>query len=160
MEKKKKFYSPEEALAKAMSYCAYQERCHSEVRTKLLQMNVFGKQLEEIMARLIEENFLNEERFAVAFAGGKFRMKKWGKQKIENELKLRKVSSYCINKAMALIENSEYEKTLQTVMLKKWKSTKGIQEYQRKIKTAQYLISRGYESEMVWQKLKEVSDEK
>ena len=156
----KKYYSEADALKVARKYCAFQERSHSEVRTRLLALGQRGLTLENIIAKLIEENFLNEERFACAFATGKFRMKKWGRQKIENELKLRKVSSYCINKAMALIENSEYEKTLQTVMLKKWKSTKGIQEYQRKIKTAQYLISRGYESEMVWQKLKEVSDEK
>ena len=151
--------TPQQALQKIKQYCAYQERSHYETKNKLFEFGLKPKEVDDIIATLIEENFLNEERFACAFATGKFRMKKWGRQKIENELKLRKVSSYCINTAMALIENSEYEKTLRTVMMKKWKGTKGIQVYQRKIKTAQYLISRGYESDLVWKALKEVGDE-
>lgn len=154
-EKKKKFYSPEEALAKAMSYCAYQERSHSEVRTKLLQMNVFGKQLEEIMSKLIEDNFLNEERFAVAFAGGKFRIKKWGHQKIKQALKMKGVSDYCIDKALKKIGAVDYKSTFQKELKRKMSLLKkGLNAYEKKTKVAQYLIGRGYEPEMVWNELR------
>lgn len=153
MQSTKKYYSEADALKVARKFCAYQERSHSEVRTRLLNLGQRGHAVENIIANLIDENFLNEERFANAFATGKFRMKKWGRVKIENELKLRQVSSYCIKNALQQIEEKEYDKTLESVLKKKWKTTAGIQVYQRKIKTAQYLISRGYESDLVWKKL-------
>ena len=95
-----KWVSKEEALAKIQRYCAYQDRCHQEVRTRLLDMGVYADWLEEIIVQLIEENFLNEERFARSFARGKFRIKQWGRNRIRQELKKRNISAYCIRMAM------------------------------------------------------------
>ena len=148
--RKQRYFSKEEALIKARKYCAYQERSHQEVRTKLLNLGQRGAELEQIISKLIEENFLNEERFAIAFTLGKFRIKKWGKVKIERELKFRKVSNYCIAKAIGAIEQNDYEKTLKSVLLKKWNAVKAENNFVRKNKTAQYLMSRGFESEMIW----------
>ncbi len=137
-------------LNKLRHYCAYQERCHEEVRTKLLSLKVYGNELEEVINKLIEDDFLNEERFAKAYAGGKFRMKKWGRLKIMNELKQRKISDYCIRKGMAEIDEDDYIKTLNQLTaatLKKYKSTN---LFETKTKTGRYLISRGFESDLVW----------
>lgn len=137
-------------LNKLRHYCAYQERCHEEVRTKLLSLKIYGNELEEVINKLIEDDFLNEERFAKAYAGGKFRMKKWGRLKIQNELKQRKISDYCIKKGMAEIEEDDYLKTLKQLVnasLKKYKSTN---PFETKTKTGRYLISRGFESDLVW----------
>lgn len=135
---------------KLRHYCAYQERCHEEVRTKLLSLKIYGDALDEIINKLIEDDFLNEERFAKAYAGGKFRIKKWGRGKIINELKKRKVSAYCINKAMLEIGEEDYLITLNklvSVTLKKYKTNN---DFETKNKVTRYLISRGYESELVW----------
>ncbi|MBP6234345.1 MAG: RecX family transcriptional regulator, partial [Chitinophagaceae bacterium] len=96
----KKYLTKEQALQKLKHYCAYQERCHSEVKEKLYQLGVWKKEHDEIIASLIEENYLNEERFAVAYAGGHFRIKQWGRIKIKYELKQKQVSEYSIKKAL------------------------------------------------------------
>src|SRR5690606_26754360 len=96
----KKQLTPEQALQKLKHYCAYQERSHSEVVEKLYSLGVWKREHDAIIASLIEEGYLNEERFAIAFAGGKFRMKKWGRTKIKYELKQRQVSEYSIKKAL------------------------------------------------------------
>ena len=116
--KRKKQLTEEEALNKLMKYCAYQDRCHQEVRTKLIQLEVYGDKLERIMSRLIEEDFLNEERFARSFARGKFRMKSWGKNKITLGLKRKNISPYCIRKAMTEIDDEEYANTLNSLLNK------------------------------------------
>ena len=104
----------EEALEKLRRYCAYQDRCHQEVRSKLLSLKIYGQWLEEIMSDLISEGYLNEERFARNFARGKFRIKGFGKVRITNELKARRISDYCIRKAMKEVdEEGGYEETLQ-----------------------------------------------
>ena len=120
----KKYTSKAEALSKLQGYCAYQDRCHQEVRSKLLDLGIYGNDLEEIMADLIQENFLNEERYARSFARGKFRIKKWGRNRIRRELKMRDISDYCLRKAMAEIEEEEYLKTLRKVLEKKDKLLK------------------------------------
>lgn len=135
---------------KLCHYCAYQERCHEEVRTKILSYKVYGNELEEIMDKLIEEDFLNEERFAIAYAGGKYRIKKWGRGKILNELKKRKISNYCIQKAMQQIDAEGYENTLNKLMLASIKRYQTKNIFETKSKVARYLISRGYESDLVW----------
>ncbi len=142
-------------LKKLQHYCAYQERCHEEVRTKLLSLKIYGSGLEEVINKLIEDDFLNEERFAKAFAGGKYRMKKWGRMKIINELKQRKISDYCIRKGMEEIEQDDYLKTLRQLLNATFKKYKSSNLYETKSKTARYLISRGYESDLVWGMLKE-----
>lgn len=144
------------ALQKMMHYCAYQERCHQEVRSKLITLEIYGDDLEEIIAELITENFLNEERFAKAYAGGKFRVKKWGKVRIRQELKKRKISDYCIKKAMQEIDEEGYEAGLYTLIEKKRKTEKEKNEFILKGKLAKYAISKGFESHLVWQVLTDI----
>ncbi|MEO1260447.1 MAG: regulatory protein RecX [Bacteroidota bacterium] len=148
--KQKKYVSKEDGLAKLQRYCAYQDRCHQEVRTKLLDLGIYGDDLEEIIADLISENFLNEERYARSFARGKFRMKKWGRNRIRQELKMRKISAYCLRKAMTEIEEEDYLKTLREVLGKKDRLLNEKDNYKRKNKLAMYGISRGFESKLVW----------
>ena len=158
--KQKKYISKEDGLAKLQRYCAYQDRCHQEVRTKLLDLGIYGDDLEEIMADLISENFLNEERYARSFARGKFRMKKWGRNRIRQELKMRKISGYCLRKAMTEIEEEDYLKTLKEVLKKKDRLLKEKDNYKRKNKLAVYGVSRGFESKLVWGVIKEMVENK
>ena len=156
MEKRKKYLSKEDGLAKAQRYCAYQDRCHQEVRSKLIEWGVYGDKLEEIMVELIQDRFLDEERFARSYARGKFRLKKWGRVRIEQELKKRQISDYCRRKAMEEIEEEVYLETLQEILHKRWQSLSDDNLYQRKQKTIQYVVRRGYEMGLVlelWPKL-------
>lgn len=147
--KKPKVYTQMQALIKAESYCAYQERCQQEVRDKLYSWGVHEIQVENVIADLIASNFINEERFAKAYAGGKFRIKKWGRVKISIELKRRKISAYCIKKGLAEIEEEEYIKTLQKVAEVKIKATKERDSKKKKYKVMNYLLSRGFENDLV-----------
>ncbi len=152
--KPKKKLNPQQALLKAQQSCAYQERCQQEMRDKLYEWGLYSTDVENIIANLITDNFLNEERFAKAYAGGKFRIKKWGKVKIKIELKKRKISEYCIKKAMQEISDKDYLKTLKELIAKKSKEIKGGKDYQRKYKIAQYIASRGFEQDLIWDVLK------
>ena len=145
----KKYLTGEQAFQKLKHYCAYQERCHSEVKEKLYSLGVWKKDQDEIIAKLIEEGYLNEERFAIAFAGGRFRIKQWGKVKIKYELKQKKVSEYSIKKALKQIDEQEYLKTLKKLAEEKYASLKKEQYLVRKKKTMDYLIGKGYEMELV-----------
>ena len=147
----KKYLTKEQALQKLKHYCAYQERCHREVKEKLYNLGVWKKEHDEIMATLIEENYLNEERFAIAFAGGKFRIKQWGRVKIKYELKQKQVSEYCIKKALKQIDEADYLKVLNKLAKEKYASLKSDQYLVRKKKTMDYLIGKGYEVELVRQ---------
>lgn len=147
----KKQLTKEQALQKLKHYCAYQERCHSEVKEKLYNLGVWKKDHDEIIASLIEENYLNEERFAIAFAGGKFRMKQWGRVKIKYELKQKQVSEYSIKKALKQIGEDDYRAVLKKLADEKYSSLKGEQYLVRKKKTIDYLISKGFETELVRQ---------
>ena len=120
----KKQLTKEQALQKLRHYCAYQERCHSEVKEKLYSLGVWKKDHDEIIATLIEENYLNEERFAIAFAGGKWRVKQWGRVKIKYDLKLKQVSDYCIKKAMKQIDEEEYLAVLSKLAKEKYAALK------------------------------------
>jgi regulatory protein len=150
----KKKFSPNEAFLKARRWCAYQERCQQEMRDKLYEWGLYTDAVENIIADLISDNFLNEERFAKAYAGGKFRIKKWGKTKIKLELKKRKISDYCIKKGMQEIIEEEYIRTLKQIIAKKLKEIKGEKIQVRNYKAAQYALSRGYESELIWDIIK------
>lgn len=145
----KKPLTKEQALQKLKHYCAYQERCHSEVKEKLYQLGVWKKDHDEIMAALIEENYLNEERFAIAFAGGKFRVKQWGRVKIKYELKQKQVSEYSIKKAMKQIDEEEYLSVLNKLAKEKYATLKSEQYLVRKKKTIDYLLAKGFEPEVV-----------
>ncbi len=140
----------EQALQKLRQYCAYSERCHADVVSKLYNLNVWKKDHDEIIATLIEENYLNEERFAIAFAGGHFRQKQWGRNKILQHLKLKKISAYCIKKAMKEIEDEEYNKVFKKLFQKKWDSLKGERNrFVKMKKTSDYLIHKGFETELI-----------
>ncbi|HMR93090.1 MAG TPA: regulatory protein RecX [Chitinophagaceae bacterium] len=145
----KKQLTPEQALQKLKHYCAYQERSHSEVVEKLYALGVWKKEHNAIIASLIEEGYLNEERFAIAFAGGKFRMKKWGRTKIKYELKQRQVSEYCIKKALKQITGEDYQAALQQLATEKYAALKGEQYLVRMKKTMDYLLAKGYEPDLV-----------
>ena len=139
-----------EIKAAIIHYCKYQERCHMEVRNKLYELGCTSGEVERQIAGLIETGVLNEERFAKAFAGGRFRMKQWGREKIKQQLKLRKISDYCIKKAMAEIDTIEYEKTLNKLTYKKTAETKGDRSIlSRKSKIYRYLVQKGYERDMI-----------
>jgi regulatory protein len=144
----KRSLTKEQALQKLRQYCSYQERCHSEVKSKLYDLGVRSVDHGEITSKLIEENHLNEERFAIQFAGGKFRMKQWGRQKIKYALKGKGVSEYCINKALKEVE-TEYLETLGKLARKKYLSLKSEQYLVRKKKTMDYLLRKGYEYDLI-----------
>lgn len=137
------------AIQKLKHYCTYQERSHYEVKQKLRELRIRNSDHDEIIASLIDDDYLNEERFAIQFAGGKFRMKEWGKKKILFALKEKRVSEYCIKKALSSIDEEAYEKTLHKLAEEKYESLKGEQYLERKKKTIDYLIQKGYEYDLV-----------
>lgn len=149
MSAPKKSLTTGQSLQKLRHYCGYQERCHSEVRDKLFRLEVAKKDHDAIIASLIEEGYLNEERFAIAFAGGKFRVKQWGKQKIKNALLQKKVSEYSIDKALSKIESDEYRAVLKKLGEEKYASLNQHEWAIRKRKTMDYLLQRGFEPELI-----------
>jgi len=150
---------PKSILAQIMHYCAYQERCHTEVRYKLVALGARGEELENIMTTLIAENFLNEERFACSFVRGKFYHKQWGRIKIVHELKQKDISTYCINKALKEINASDYYETVTQLVVKKLND---LQEndnvWVTKQKIFRYLVQRGFELEIVQEVVKDNMD--
>ena len=136
-------------VEKMRKYCLYHERSHFDVRTKLIKDKVFGDELEEVMSVLITENFLNEERYAKAYAIGKFRQNRWGKIKIKMELKKIKVSDYCIRKGLEEISEEEYGETIKKLWDKKIDSLNDSNQYSKEQKTIKYLLNKGYEYEMI-----------
>jgi regulatory protein len=142
--------SLEQALQKARHYCGYQERCHSEVQEKLYSFGLRKPQVDMALATLIEENCLNEERFAIQFAGGRFRLKQWGKVRIRYQLKGKQVSDYCIKKALASIDEDEYERTLTRLSEEKWDDLQSESHpLTRKRKLQEYLLQKGYEPDRI-----------
>lgn len=140
----------EKALQKIGQFCAYQERNHKEVKEKLYSYGLYKDQVEELISKLIQENFLNEERYAIAYAGGKFRAKDWGKNKIKYGLKQHQVSDYCIKKALKTIDEEEYVKTLQKLYAAKEKTLKSEKNiFIKKKKIQQYLMQKGYEVSLI-----------
>jgi regulatory protein len=138
------------ALEKIKHFCAYQERSHRETREKLYGFGISRQEVEELMAHLVEENYLNEERFATAFAGGRFRMKQWGRNKIRFELQQRGISQYCIKEAIAAIPEADYRQTLQKLADAKFAALrKEKNKYVKLQKLQQFLIQKGYEPALV-----------
>ena len=143
-------FTKNQALPKIKHYCAYQDRCHSEVKEKLYGFGLNKKEVEELMAQLIVEQYLDEERFALLFAGGKFRMKKWGKVKIRYELFKKQVSVYSIKKALASIDENDYKKTLERHAADKLKTLRAEKNiYIKKKKLQDYLLQKGFEADLV-----------
>jgi regulatory protein len=155
----KKFSLPE-ALGKIQRYCAYQERCHQEVKNKLFEFGLYSDQVNEIISELITTGFLNEERFARAFVGGKFRMKKWGRIKIVNELESKGVSANCIRLGMQEIDENDYQKILSEILLKKNEVIAEENLFSKRDKLSKYAIQKGYEPENVWKTIKQLFPDK
>ena len=150
IQRKQNRIGKEQAFQKLKHYCGYQERSHAEAKEKLYAYGLYKQEVEEIISRLIEEDYLNEERFATAFAGGKFRMKGWGKIKITQALKEKRVSDYCIKKAMKEIEESKYDSSLKKFAAVKWQSLKSEKNIFIKMKKTQdHLLQKGYELQLV-----------
>ena len=145
----------EQALQKLKHYCTYQERSHYEVMQKLWELKVAKSDHDLIIATLIDEDYLNEERFAIQFAGGKFRMKQWGRVKIKLALKQKKVSEVLIKQALKGIDERDYNSMMKKIIAERGKKTAEKNPAKRKYKIAQYLISRGFEPELIWEILNE-----
>ncbi|MDI5889131.1 MULTISPECIES: regulatory protein RecX [Flavobacterium] len=151
-------YSIKEAIHKIEHYCAYQERCHEEVAQKLRSMKMDADEIDTIMVHLISDNFLNEERFAQSFARGKHRIKHWGKIRIVNELKAKKITQTLINIALKEISTEEYLSTFHTLADRNWESIKETNLLKKRKKFCDYLLRRGFESNLIFEKAKELEN--
>ena len=149
-------YTLKEATKKLEGYCAYQERCHKEVVQKLRDMGMISEAIDEIVTHLIQQNYLNEERFAQSFSRGKFNIKNWGRNRIVSELKFRGISKYNIKTALKEIDDDLYLMTLDSLAKKRCAAIKETNKQKRRKKLADYLFYRGWESHLVYEKLKEL----
>ncbi|MCH1517009.1 MAG: RecX family transcriptional regulator [Flavobacteriaceae bacterium] len=152
-------YTLQEAQKKLEHYCAYQERCHQEVEQKLRGMNMIPEAIEIIVGKLVEENYLNETRFAQSFARGKFRIKKWGKERILRELKFRKISPFNIKIALREISVEDYQDTLEELAARFWEANASRDVYTRKKKVIDALRYRGWESPLIFDALASLESE-
>ncbi len=155
----KDIFTIKEATQKIEYFCAYQERCHEEVVAKLRTMKMDSDEIDQIMVHLLAENFLNEERFACSFARGKHRMKHWGKIRIVNELKFKNISQTLINIALKEITTEEYLETFHALAEKHWESIRETNSLKKRKKFCDYILRRGFESNLVYEKLKELEKE-
>ena len=152
----RKTYTIEEALKKLQNYCSYQERCHQEVQQKLKEMHMIPEAIDFITVQLIQDNFLNEERFAKTYVRGKFIIKKWGKHRLTQELKKKNVSKNNINQALKEIDEQEYIDTFNNLAEKRLKSIKEPNKLKKKKKLADYLLYRGWESHLGYDKVNKI----
>jgi len=152
----KEVYSFKEAIQKIEHFCAYQERCHEEVVSKLRSMKLDTTEIYEAIAHLIEHNFLNESRFACSFARGKHRIKHWGKIRITNELKMRNINQTLINIALKEIEPEEYIATFEELAERNWNSITEKNALKKRKKFCDYMLRRGFESNLIYDKVKEL----
>lgn len=146
----------EQALEKIKHYCSYQERCHSEVKDKLYSYSLKKNEVDEIVSLLIENNYLNEERFAIQYAGGKFRMKQWGRRKIQYELQQKGVNNFIIKIALKEIDEEKYLETLQKLAQVKFNASNAENHLVRQSKANAYLLQKGYEQRLISQVLHEM----
>jgi regulatory protein len=147
--KKKRITDEKTGLAKAEHFCAYQERSQQEVRDKLYELGLYPDAVERIIGKLIEGNFLNEERFARAYVQGKFNMKAWGRVKIKQGLKLKRVPEKLINKALQTIDGDIYLQKLELLIDKKAMQITENDTFKRRYKLIQYAMSRGFEADLI-----------
>jgi len=151
-----KTLTPQQAREKIKRYCAYQERCHQEVRDKLYSFGLYRDDVDEILSELITENFLNEERFARTFAGGKFRLKKWGRLKITDALSAKGVSQNCIRMALTEIDEEDYLLTLEDLIIRKRAMLDVDDLFVLRDRISRYLIQKGFEPDLVWKTLRKL----
>ncbi len=149
-----KTLTPQQAREKIEKYCAYQERAHSEVRNKLYTYGLYRSEVDEILSDLVTDGFLNEERFAKAFAGGKFRMKKWGRVRIVHALEGKGVSSNCIRIALKEIDDNDYIDTLRTLLREKQQAVAAENVFVLRDKLSKFAIQKGYEADIVWTEIR------
>lgn len=152
-----KHYTIHEAQQKMERYCVYQDRCHKEVVAKLKEMRMIPEAIDSIMGHLIKENYLNEERFARSFARGKFYHKKWGKNRIKNELKQRDISKFNVQIALKEIDNEDYVTTLDLLAKKRLAQLSEPNKFKKRKKLSDYLLYRGWESQLVYEKVMELT---
>jgi regulatory protein len=148
-----KTYTVTEALLKLQNYCSYQERSHQEVQQKLAGMRMIPEAIDQIIVHLLEHNFLNEERFAKTYVSGKFRIKKWGRRRLTLELKKKGICKFNINQALNEINDVEYIETFNALAEKRINYIKEINKLKKKKKLADYLLYRGWESHLVYEKV-------
>lgn len=160
MEKPQATYTITEATRKMERYCAYQERCHQEVSGKLRAMRMIPEAIDQIIVYLIKNDFLNEERFARTFARGKFHQKKWGRRRITRELEQRQLSRFNIQAALSEIASEPYEDTLHDLAIKRLGQIREKHPLKRKRKLADYLLYRGWEPGLVYEKVQELVGDK
>ena len=156
MNNKRLTFTVEEAKKKLEQYCIYQDRCHQEIDNKLYEMKMIPEAREVIFLHLMEHDFLNEERFAKSFARGKFRIKKWGKQRIIRELKQRNISAYIIKEALKEINDDDYYKTLSEIAIKKYNSINENNLFKKEKKIKDFLFNKGYETNLIYNILREI----
>ena len=159
MRGKKSTYTLEEAKRSMEGYCVYQDRCHQEIERKLREMKMIPQACEIILLHLMEHDFLNEERFARSFARGKFRIKQWGRRRIEMELKRRDISAYNINAGLSEISYEEYEDVFAEVSKKRFESVRESNVLKKRKKVADFLLRKGFESNKVYEVLREMEKE-
>ncbi|WP_435261513.1 regulatory protein RecX [Tenacibaculum sp. nBUS_03] len=152
----KKVFTVDEIKRKIESYCVYQDRCHKDVEKKLAEYNLIPEAREYILLHLLKHNFLNEERFSKSFARGKFRIKKWGKQRIIRELKQREISSYNIKTALKEIDKEEYIATLYGLIEKKNNFLTETNLFKKKKKIIDHLLYKGFETNLIFEAVNEV----
>lgn len=152
----KKKLTPTAAFIKICRYCAYQERSHQEVKNKLYEYGLYSNEVDELISRLVTEGFLNEARFAKAYAGGKFRIKKWGRNKIVHELKHLGLTKKCISLGLKEVDEQDYLKTLKELIRKKAILSPEENIFRKRDQIARYVIGKGYEPELVWETIKDV----
>ncbi len=158
MNSKRLTFTVEEAKKKLERYCMYQDRCHQEIDKKLFEMRMITEAKELIILHLIEHNFLNEERFAKSFARGKFRIKKWGKQRIIRELRMRDISEYNLREALKEIDDQEYENTLREITEKKFDTINENNFYKKDKKIKEFLFRKGYETNLIYEILRDINN--
>ncbi|MFY0713481.1 RecX family transcriptional regulator [Seonamhaeicola sp. NFXS20] len=158
MRQQKNTYTVQEATKKLEHYCAYQERCHKEVRQKLEDMHMIPEAIDVIIVHLLEHNFLNEARFAKTFVSGKFKIKAWGRRRLAYELKQKGISKVNINQALAEISDTEYIEVFNDLAEKKARSIKEPNKFKKRKKIIDYLLYRGWESDLVYEKAKELTE--
>lgn len=151
-----KTYTVDEAQKRIERYCIYQERCHKEVTQKLIEMKMIPEARDHIMVHLLKHDFLNEERYAKAFVRGKFRIKKWGKQRLQRALKQKDINNTIISIALNEIDEDDYVQTFNDLAEKKLTSINETNRLKRRKKLSDFLLYRGWESHLVYDKLREL----
>lgn len=149
-----------QAQKKISSFCAYQERCQMEVRNRLEEWGLVPADADTIISKLLEQDFLNEQRFADSFVRGKFGLKKWGKVRIRQELKMRELPNSLIQEALDAIDGADYQETLRFLADRKWKLTREPDVYKKKAKVTRFLVFRGFEPDLIREEIESLANER